>query len=134
MSALSSYLENKIADHVLGGTVYTPSSTVYFALFTASPTEAGGGTEVSTSGTGYTRVAVTNNATNFPAASNGEKYNAANVTFPISTSDWGTISAFGIYDSGGSNLLFFGALSASRNITTGDTARFTAGDFRVRFE
>jgi hypothetical protein len=47
----------------------TPA-TYYFALMTAMPTGAGGGTEFTLSGSSsYVRTAKTNNATNFPNAS-----------------------------------------------------------------
>lgn len=46
----------------------TPA-TYYFALMTAMPTGAGGGTEFTLSGgSSYVRTAKTNNATNFPNA------------------------------------------------------------------
>jgi len=47
MAGKSDYLENKVLDHVLRNTSYTPPATVYLGLFTANPTDAGGGTEVS---------------------------------------------------------------------------------------
>lgn len=135
MAALSAYLENKINDHVLGGSDYTRPATVYFALYTAAPSESGGGTEVSNSGTGYSRKAVTNNSTNFPASSSGTKSNGTAISFDSATSSWGTIVAFGVFDaSTGGNLLYFGSLTTSRAIATGDTARFAAGDFSVTFE
>jgi hypothetical protein len=133
MSALSSYLENKINDHVLGGSDYTRPGTVYFALYTAAPTEAGGGTECS--GGSYARVSVTNNSTNFPSSVSGVKANGTAITFPTASANWGTVTAFGVFDaSTGGNLLYFGTLSASRTVTSGDTARFAAGDFTITFE
>jgi hypothetical protein len=45
-------------------------ATYYFAMMTAMPTGAGGGTEfISTGGSTYVRTAKTNNTTNFPNAS-----------------------------------------------------------------
>ena len=133
MSALSAYLENKLNDHVLGGSDYSRAATVYFALFTAAPNESGSGTECS--GGNYSRVAVTNNATNFPASSSGVKANGTAVTFPTASGNWGTVTAFGVFDASTSgNLLYFGSLSASRTVTSGDTARFAAGDFTITFE
>lgn len=135
MSALSSYLENEINDHVLGGAEYTRPATVYFALYTVAPTESGGGTEVSTSGTAYARAAVTNDATNFPASSGGVKSNGTAIGFPTATASWGTVVAFGVFDAAsGGNLLYFGNLTSSRAISSGDTARFAAGDFSITFE
>lgn len=133
MSALSAYLENALNDHVLGSTSFTKPATVHFALFTAAPTESGGGTEVS--GGSYARVAVTNNSTNFPNSSGGAKSNNTAITFPTATASWGTVTAFGVFDAAsGGNLLYFGNLGTSRTIASGDTARFAAGDFSITFE
>jgi len=126
MAGKSDYLENKILDFLLGGVSYTPPATVYIALFTAAPTDAGGGTEVS--GGGYARVAVANNTTNFPTASNGTKSNGTTITFPTATADWGTVVAVGIFDAAtGGNLLFWANLTTSKTIQNGDTAQFAAG-------
>ena len=133
MSALSAYLENELNDHVLGGADYSRPATVHFALFTSAPTESGGGTECS--GGSYARVAVTNNATNFPAAVSGVKANGTAVTFPTASGSWGTVVAFGVFDAASAgNLLYFGNLASTRTITSGDTARFAAGDFTITFE
>lgn len=123
MSAASDYLENKILDHVLGGSDYTRPATVYAALFTAGPTDSGGGTEVS--GSGYSRVAITNNATNWPNASGGLKRNGTAITFPVSSGAWGTVTHWAIYDAAsGGNLLFHSALSTAKVVGSGDTPSF----------
>lgn len=126
----SNYLEDKLLDHVLGGGDYTRPATVYVALYTTAPTDSGGGTEVS--GGDYTRVAVTNNSTNWPAASGGAKSNGADITFPQATAGWGTVVAAGILDnSTGGNLLYYGNLTVSKTVNAGDTFRFHTGNFTV---
>lgn len=126
MSAASDYLENKILDHILGGSDLTRPSTVYFAFFTAAPSDAGGGTEVS--GGSYARVAVTNNSTNFPAAVGGSKSNGTAIVFPTASAGWGTITHYGVFDAAsGGNLLFHGALAASKLVETGDTPSYPVG-------
>lgn len=126
----SNYLENAILDHILGGPDFTRPATVYVSLHTADPTDAGTGTEVS--GNGYARVAVTNNATNWPAASSGAKSNGTTITFPTATGSWGTVSHFGIWDAAtNGNLLYHGALNASKAIADGDTASFGVGDLDI---
>ena len=126
----SDYLENKILDHVLGGGDYTRPATVYVALYTVAPTDAGGGTEVS--GGSYARVAVTNNSTNWPAASSGSKSNGTAISFPAATANWGTVVAFGIFDAAsGGNLLYWGTLSASKAVNNGETASFAAGQLTI---
>ena len=126
----SNFLEDKILDHVLGGGDYTRPATVYVALYTAAPSDAGGGTEVS--GGDYARAAVTNNSANWPAASGGSKSNGADITFPQATAGWGTVVAAGILDnSTGGNLLYYGNLTASKTVNAGDTLRFPAGNLAI---
>ena len=126
----SDYLENELLDHVLGGGDYSRPATVYVALYTAAPTDAGGGTEVS--GGSYARVAVTNNATNWPAASGGAKSNGTEITFPTATADWGEVVAFAILDAAAAgNFLYWGDLTTPKTINDGDTAKFAVGDLDV---
>lgn len=133
MSALSDYLENELADHVLGGGDFTRPATVYVALFTAGPTDAGGGTEVSAGG--YARATVTNNSTNFPAASGGAKSNGTAITFAAASATWGTVTHFAIYDAAsGGNLLFHGELTTSKLIESGDTPSFGIGALAFQFD
>lgn len=130
MAGKSDYLENEILDHILGGSDYVRPATLYISLFTVAPTDAGGGTEVvTTGGTLYARVAVTNNPTNFPAAVAGAKSNGAAIDFPEAGASWGNCVAFGIHDAAtAGNLLFWNTLVTSKTIDVGDTARFKAGD------
>lgn len=126
----SDYMENKILDHVYGNTAFSAPATVYYALFTAAPSDAGGGTEVS--GGSYARKAVTNNTTNFPNASGGSKSNGTAITFVTATASWGVVTHFGIFDaSTAGNLLNWAALTASKTIDNGDTAEFAVGAFTV---
>lgn len=126
----SDYLENKVLDHVLGGGDYTRPSTVYVALYTATPSDSGGGTEVS--GGSYARVSVTNNSTNFPAASSGAKSNGTAFTFPKATADWGTIVAWSIKDASTSgNTLYWGPVNPNKVVSTDDTPSFAAGDLDI---
>ena len=120
MSA-SDYLELELLDHVLGGADYARPATVYVALYSAAPTDTGGGTELTTgTAPGYARIAITNNATNFPAATTnsttgkGEKKLAVAHSSAANSggSDWPTIVAWAIFDtSTGGNMLARGAVS-----------------------
>lgn len=122
----SDYLENALLDHALGGGDYTRPATVYAALFTVAPNDAGGGTEVT--GGSYARVAITNNGTNFPSAVNGGKSNGAAITFPQATANWGTAVAMALFDaSTNGNMLFWSTLVPTRSIFAGDIASFPAG-------
>jgi hypothetical protein len=146
MGAMTNYLENKLIDHVLRNTTYTPPTTLYFALFTSDPTETGAaGTEVS--GGSYARVAVTANLTNMAGtqaaasttASSGTSGTTSNngaITYPAPTGNWGTVTHIGIMDaSSGGNMLIYGALTTPKVITNGDAApSFVAGQLTFQID
>ena len=124
---LGNTYENNVLDAVLGQG-FTKPATVYVALFTATPSSSGGGTEVSTSGTAYARVAVTNNATNWPNASSGSKSNGTVVTFPTATGSWGTVTSWALFDAAtGGTLICFGNLTSSIAVGSGQAPDFPIG-------
>jgi len=116
-------------------------ATAYWALFTAAPTAAGGGTEVSASD--YSRLAVTLNTTNFPAASSpsvGSSGTAsiANATLQTissgTTNNWGTVIGVALVTIasgalGTSNIIYYAPLTSSRSILTGDPVQIPIGAF-----
>ena len=119
---LSDYAEIAVLDWLLGGATPTRPPARYVALFTAAPTDAGGGTEVS--GGGYARQAMT-----CGAAASGATSNSADVSFTASGAAFGTVSHIGIFDaSTAGNLLWWGALTTSKAVGDGDTLTFAAGD------
>ena len=136
MSAASNYLENKLLDHTLkyGTAPYTGASTIYLALFTNTSTNAAAnleaGTltdEVTTSSSAYARKAVT-----FASASSGTSATNATVTFDAATANWGTITHIAIMDAVSSgNVLFYGAVTTSKTIETGDTFQVSSGNLTV---
>lgn len=133
MGSKSNYLENALLDHVLGGGDYTRPATVYVGLWTSALDDTSdGSTAGEVSGGAYARVALTNNATNWPAASGGAKSNGTEITFPQATADWGTVTHFAILDAATlGNILYWGALTASKTIQDGDTASFAIGDLDI---
>lgn len=129
MGGISNYLKNKLQDAALGSGFSKPS-IVYVALYTAAPTGAGGGTEVT--GGGYARASVTNNTTNWPNASSGVKQNGAAITFSAASGNWGTCTHWGIFDSSTSgNLLWWGALGTSVAPVTGSVVKFGANQISL---
>ena len=131
MSALSNYLENKLIDHIFRGVAFTAPGTLYLGLFTAAPSDAGGGTEVS--GGSYARVAITPNSTNFANTQNsgvgvssgtgGATSNLTTITFPSPSASWGLCTHIGMFDaSTAGNLLYHGALTVSRTVDNGGPA------------
>lgn len=126
--SFSNYLENELLDHVFGGAAYTAPATLYVALYTAAPSDAGGGTEVS--GGSYARTAIT-----FGAASGGTISNNANCEFPTATADWGTITHVGIHDAASAgNLIDWGALTVSKSILSGDIFRIQTGEYDISLD
>ncbi len=138
MSAVSDYLENKLTDLILRGQAFTAPANLYVALFTAAPSDAGGGTEVT--GGSYARVAITASLANWSgtqaagstvasSGTGGASSNNGAVTFPAPTAAWGNVTHFGIFDAvSGGNLLFWGALTTPKTVNNGDPApSFAAG-------
>ena len=129
MSSFTDYTENLALTYLFTSGAVTRPSNFHVGLFTAAPSDAGGGTEVT--GNGYARVATgtitvsgssptlaTNNASiEFAAASGG---------------NWGTIGWAAIFDaSTGGNMLAWAALTASRTINDGDVFRIPAGSLDI---
>lgn len=131
MAALSNFLENKVIDQLFRGQAYTFPSTLYVGLFTAAPSDSGGGTEVS--GGSYARVSVTASLANWAGtqaagsttASSGTSGTTSNniaVTFPAPTANWGSVTHVGIFDAATSgNLLIHGALTIPKTVNNGDS-------------
>lgn len=127
MAGFSDYLEDKVLDHVFGGSAYTAPSTLYVALYTVAPSDTGGGTEVS--GGAYARqtAAFSVSGTNPTTASN-----TAAIEYPTATADYGTVVAVGVFDASSSgNLLAYANLSASKVVSSGDIFRFNTGDLDI---
>lgn len=123
-SVMSDYLENKFLEYVLRSGTFASPTSVYLGLFTATPNDAGGGTEVA-SANAYARKQLTGA---FDAASAGATANTATITFPTATGVWGLITSIGIFDAPtGGNLLFYGSFSSSLQVDTGDTLSIAAG-------
>jgi hypothetical protein len=120
--SFSDYLENELLDHVLKTGDYSSPTNLYVALYTAAPTDAGGGTEVS--GGGYARV----NHNSWDAASGGASSNDGAITFSTASSAWGEVVAVGILDAtSAGNLLMWADLTTSKTVSTGDVAEFADG-------
>ncbi len=121
---LSDFLENKLLEHSTGKASWTTPTNTYLALFTVAPTDSTGGTEASAGN--YARLQIS-----WGSASSGSISNNANLRFPATgtaTADYGTIVAIGIFDaSTGGNLLWYGDLSATVTINSGETYTITSG-------
>jgi hypothetical protein len=127
MASFGNYLEDLVLNATLRGTAWPAWTTGshYVALFTAAPSDTGGGTEVT--GGAYARVAVSRAAGTWAAPADNagaqQTSNVAAVTFPSPTANWGTVTHFAIFDAATTgNMLAWGPLGTSRNILNGDNA------------
>lgn len=130
----TNYTENALLDGFLGDDHTSAfGATVYLALFTATPGDTGGGTEVSTGS--YARVSMTNNDTNWPNASSGQKPNGTVITFPTASADWGTVTHWGVYSASTAGTLYwYGTIGTSRDVVNGDGVFFPVGGLIVTLD
>ena len=155
MANMSDFLENKTIDWLLraqalgvtgaSAAAGTGPTTVYVGLFTVTPADSGGGTEVT--GGAYARQAVTSSLANWAgtqaAASTtvstgtgGTTSNNATITYPAPTANWGTINGIGIYDAvTAGNLLFWAPLTTPKTVNNGDAApSFAAAALTIQID
>jgi hypothetical protein len=108
--------------------VLTPlTTTAYVSLHTADPLDTGG-SEVT--GGAYARQGPITfaNAGNNPTVSS----NSSIITFPAATANWGTVTHFGVWDAAtAGNFRGSGALTTSKTVNNGDTARFVANALTI---
>lgn len=104
-------------------------TTVYVALCTNTVTTTTACIEPS--GFAYARVAVTNSAGNWPITANAVA-NGAIIAFPTATGSWGTVTYFEVYDaSTAGNPLWYGALTTSQTISSGNTPSFAISSVSI---
>jgi hypothetical protein len=128
----SHVLQQRILESTLRAAAYTVPATVYVALFTATPTEAytvGVPTGTEVTGGSYARVAATFAASVSGGASpSSTAANSGVITFPTASAGWGTVTSFGVFDAASAgNLLYFGNLTATQTVATGNTPTYAAG-------
>ena len=138
-NAATTYLENKILSFIFknnAGSFSTPGDSIYVGLATAvSDAEAGSLTEA-TFGS-YARQQVTAANWTLASASTNQQtvVNAANIEFPASTGTSNTVTHAFLVDAASSgNILFVGALDASKTIATGDIFRINAGNLTIELK
>jgi hypothetical protein len=140
-TAISNYWQNSLAiDNAFRGQTYTQLTSIYIALATTSGSAAACGTEVSTTSTGYARVAVaatlaawagtqSAGSTAVSSGTGGTTSNNAAITFGSPTASWGSIVSFCAYDaSTAGHMLFQANLTTAKTVNSGDAApSFAAG-------
>lgn len=134
MSAMSNYTEDQIIQ------TFLRTAETYVALYTAAPSDSGGGTECSYAG--YARKSSRGVALVAPSAAwaatvggNGTTSNTQELAFAEVAGSSVTVTHFGIFDAvSGGNLLFHGALTASKTMDVGDVPVFAAGSLILQFD
>lgn len=144
MAAMSNYLENKVIDAIFRGQAFPTIANIYIGLFTVTPSDAGGGTEVVGNNYGRATVAATlalwagtqsAGSTTASSGTGGTTSNNGVVTFAVPSASWGTVVAFGLFDAiSGGNLLFWGALSANKLIQSGDAVSIQIAQLQVQID
>lgn len=143
--ALTDFAENAIVDDIFRTTAWTKPTTVYVGLVlqSAGCSDSAAGTEPAVGA--YARVAVTkgdanwtgthNSTTGASSGTDGTIDNAAAITFPTATADWGNVGYFAVYDAAtAGNQIICSALTAQRNITTGSTPSFAGSALTIQID
>jgi len=124
MSSLSDYGEGAILDHLFGIAAMA-QPTLYIAVSTADPTDAGTGVAEPT-GNGYARIATA--STDWQRTGNVID-NVNELSFPEATGTWGTLTHIAIFDAAtGGNMIAHAALGTSKAIAANETLRFPVGN------
>jgi hypothetical protein len=122
--SMTNTAENMVLTWLLTTTAPSPvrPTAWYIGLFTAAPSDTGGGTEVSTGS--YARAAVTFTVS---GTSPTQGTNSAQIDHATSTGAWGTITHAAIFDAlTVGNMLWWGSLTASKTMASGDVFRWPA--------
>jgi hypothetical protein len=127
----SDYLENLLLDQIVGK---SPSASRYIALLTAAPDDADtGSTIVEPVAMNYARITTT--AASWNTASGGSVSNAAILTSPVASGDWGTITHFALCDAAtAGNVLVWGELTTSKTVLNGDSLSFAVGSLIITLD
>jgi hypothetical protein len=140
VSQFSDYIEPLILNAVFNSVALDGAVDQYIALYTVTPSDAGGGTEVT--GGSYARLSVDANSGAAPkwalavADGVGHKVSNANTfTFAQATVGWGAVLAFGVFDHlTTGNLLMWGPLDATKTVGINDTLSFAIDGLKLRVE
>ena len=122
--AWTTYLKNKMLDHLFTDPAYTPPATLYWGISTTTPAVDGSGV-TEPSGANYSRKAVT--AADMSAAAAGVKENSAALNFAVPSATWNVGTHLCLFDaSTGGNLLLFVDVP-DKTIDNGDLVQIPAG-------
>jgi hypothetical protein len=134
MGYFSDFMENELLDHVFKTGAYTAPTNIYVALCISTPDDADTGSTFPGELTG-TGALVRIKCNTWDAAASGATENSQTISFAQATGDMGTVTHFALADKTTlGNAIGWGILSASRVISSGDTASFATGDLDVTLD
>lgn len=124
---------SKLLNAEFNAASYSSPATLYMALWTSALSASStGSTSGEASYTGYARVVVTANTTNFPTSSGGAAItNGTAITFGANAGSLQAVTYFAILDAAtAGNILYWGSIT-STNIQPGDTPQLAASALTV---
>jgi len=138
-NAATTYLENKLLAYIFkndSGSFSSPGDSIYVGLATAvSDAEAGTLTEANFGAYARQQVTAANWTLAASATDTQTVTNANNIEYSASTGTNNTVTHAFIADAASSgNVLFVGALDASKTIETGDIFRINAGNLTIELK
>lgn len=108
-------------------------ASLFLALMTEKPGFAATGASlVEPTAVDYARLEVPNNATMFPAASNGSKTNGELLLFPAATNQWGTIRYWALTNASTDGDLLVSGQTSQRFVQTGKAVLFLTGTLTIK--
>lgn len=129
MGVIADYLKPKLSEHVFRPAApYTAPTGYKVRLHTGDPGNAGSANLVA--GGAYADQTI---ATFAAADANGLCANPADITFPVATANWGTISHVSVTDQAG-NVLHKGPATITQTVNTGNQYVIRAGDLKVGYQ
>ena len=128
MSGFSNYWENEVINHTIGkSSIKSPS--VYIGLSSSEPNDDGSGLNEPDSSS-YSRVRTY--AEDWDSAFNGCIENVKKIFFPLAVENWGLMTHFALFDATtGGNMIVYGTVSPSKNISSGQIPKFPAGELMI---
>ena len=122
MAAFSNYMEDAITAWINGTTFPSAPTNTYVQLYSQDPTDEGSAT-----GALYTRISVASGGWTRGTGGAGTLSNTGVITITSSEASGATATHVAVFNEiTGGNLLFYGALSASKSIGVGDEVKFNA--------
>lgn len=126
--------ENDVLELLFKGTAlsWSANTNLYVSLHTADPGEAGSQTTSECAFGSYARQTVARSGAGWTVSGNSAT-NASTISFPECSSGSETVThvAIGTASSGAGQILYSGALSASRSVSSGITLQFASSALAI---